>query len=49
VAPPAGRFRPWRNLAIFAGVVAMLSSLGFLTGCGSPTPKLGIDLQGGTQ
>jgi preprotein translocase subunit SecD len=49
VAPPAGRFRPWRNLAIFAGIVALLYSLVFLTGGGHPTPKLGIDLQGGTR
>jgi preprotein translocase subunit SecD len=49
VAPPAGRFRPWRNLAIFAGIVVVLYSLVFLTGGGNPTPKLGIDLQGGTR
>jgi preprotein translocase subunit SecD len=49
VAPPAGRFRPWRNLAIFAGVVAVLYSLVYFTGGGGATPKLGIDLQGGTR
>jgi preprotein translocase subunit SecD len=49
VAPPAGRFRPWRNLTIFAGIVALLYALVFLTGSGQPTPKLGIDLQGGTR
>ncbi len=49
MAPPAGRFRPWRNLAIFAGVVAVLYSLVFLTGGGDATPKLGIDLKGGTR
>jgi preprotein translocase subunit SecD len=49
VAPPAGRLRPWRNLAIFAGIVAVLYSLVFFTGGGDPTPKLGIDLQGGTR
>ncbi|MFN2535180.1 MAG: protein translocase subunit SecD [Pseudonocardiaceae bacterium] len=49
MAPPAGHFRPWRNLAIFAGIVALLYSLVFLTGGGRPTPKLGIDLQGGTR
>ena len=32
MAPPAGRFRPWRNLAIFAGVVAVLYSLVYFTG-----------------
>ncbi|MGH3886081.1 MAG: protein translocase subunit SecD [Pseudonocardiaceae bacterium] len=49
MAPPAGHFRPWRNLAIFAGIVAVLYSLVFFTGGGDPTPKLGIDLQGGTR
>jgi preprotein translocase subunit SecD len=36
-------------LAIFAGIVALLYSLVFFTGGGDPTPKLGIDLQGGTR
>ncbi|HEY6424603.1 MAG TPA: protein translocase subunit SecD [Pseudonocardiaceae bacterium] len=49
MAPPAGQFRPWRNLAVFAGIVVVLYSLVFFTGGGSPTPKLGIDLQGGTR
>ncbi|PZS37632.1 MAG: protein translocase subunit SecD [Pseudonocardiales bacterium] len=49
MAPPAGRFRPWRNLAIFAGIVAVLYSLVFFTSGGGATPKLGIDLQGGTR
>jgi len=49
VAPPAGRISPWRNLAIFAGIVALLYSLVYFTGSGHPTPKLGIDLQGGTR
>ncbi|MGH3923645.1 MAG: protein translocase subunit SecD, partial [Pseudonocardiaceae bacterium] len=49
MAPPAGHVSPWRNLAIFAGVVAVLYSLVFFTGGGDPTPKLGIDLQGGTR
>ncbi len=49
MAPPAGRIRPWRSLAIFAGIVAVLYSLVFFTGSGDPTPKLGIDLQGGTR
>ena len=49
MAPPAVHFRPWRNLAIFAGIVAVLYSLVFFTGGGNPTPKLGIDLQGGTR
>ncbi|HEX2301617.1 MAG TPA: protein translocase subunit SecD, partial [Pseudonocardiaceae bacterium] len=49
MAPPAGRISPWRYLAVFAGIVAILYSLVFFTGSGSPTPKLGIDLQGGTR
>ncbi|MGH4007829.1 MAG: protein translocase subunit SecD [Pseudonocardiaceae bacterium] len=49
MAPPAGQLRPWRNLAIFAGIVAVLYSLVFFTGGGDPAPKLGIDLQGGTR
>jgi preprotein translocase subunit SecD len=49
VAPPAVRFRPGRDLAIFVGIVALLYSLVFFTGGGDPSPKLGIDLQGGTR
>ena len=49
MAPPSGQFRPWRYLASFVGVVAVLYFLVFLTGSGDPTPKLGIDLQGGTR
>lgn len=49
MAPPAGRLRPWRNLAIFAGVVAVLYSLVLFTGGGRLAPKLGIDLKGGTR
>ncbi|MGH3864593.1 MAG: protein translocase subunit SecD [Pseudonocardiaceae bacterium] len=49
MAPPAGRLRPWRNLAFFAGIVVVLYSLVFFTGGRGPTPKLGIDLQGGTR
>lgn len=49
MAPPAGRFSPWRNLGIFVGVIAVLYSLVFFTGGGGVTPKLGIDLQGGTR
>lgn len=47
--PPAGRFRPWRYLAAFAGLVVLLYSLVLFTGGGDPTPRLGIDLQGGTR
>jgi preprotein translocase subunit SecD len=49
VAPPAGRMRPWRYLAIFVAIVAALYSEVFFTGDHSPKPKLGIDLQGGTR
>jgi preprotein translocase subunit SecD len=49
VANNPGQIRPWRYLASFVGVVAVLYSLVFFTGDGSLTPKLGIDLQGGTR
>jgi len=48
VASTPGRIRPWRHLAAFAGIVVVLYALVFLTG-NSSTPKLGIDLQGGTR
>lgn len=49
MATTPGRIRPWRYLAAFLGVVAVLYGLVFFTGDGKPTPKLGIDLQGGTR
>ncbi len=49
MAPPAGQIRPVRYLAIFVAIVAALYCLVFFTGNRSPTPKLGIDLQGGTR
>jgi preprotein translocase subunit SecD len=49
VAPTPGRIRPWRHLGAFAGVVVALYALVFLTGDHRPSPKLGIDLQGGTR
>jgi preprotein translocase subunit SecD len=49
VAPPAQRTRPGRYLATFLGIVVVLYALVFLTGDRKPTPKLGIDLEGGTQ
>ena len=49
MAPTPGRIRPWRYLGAFAGVVVALYALVFFTGDGRPTPKLGIDLQGGTR
>ena len=49
MAPPIVRFRPARYLATFAVVVVALYALVFFTGDGRATPKLGIDLQGGTR
>jgi preprotein translocase subunit SecD len=49
VAHTPGHIRPWRYLAAFVTVVAALYALVFFTGDGRPTPKLGIDLQGGTR
>ncbi|NMH94100.1 protein translocase subunit SecD, partial [Pseudonocardia bannensis] len=49
MASSPGQIRPWRYLAAFAGIVVVLYSLVFFTGDGRPTPKLGIDLQGGTR
>jgi len=48
VATPAGQFRPWRLIWTFIGITAVLYGLVFFTP-GSNTPKLGIDLQGGTR
>jgi preprotein translocase subunit SecD len=48
VASPAGQFRPWRLITAFAILVIVLYGLVFGTK-GSNAPKLGIDLQGGTQ
>ncbi|MDI5978792.1 protein translocase subunit SecD, partial [Amycolatopsis magusensis] len=49
MAPPAGQIRPGRYLAFFVLIVIGLYSLVFFTGNGKPTPKLGIELQGGTR
>jgi preprotein translocase subunit SecD len=49
VASPAGHLRPGRYLAFFVLLIVALYSLVFFTGDGKPTPKLGIDLQGGTR
>ena len=49
MAPPAGQFRPGRYLVIFAVIVGALYALVFFTGDHKPSPKLGIDLQGGTR
>jgi preprotein translocase subunit SecD len=48
VAPPAGHIRPGRYLWVFALIVVLLYALVFLTGDHKLSPKLGIDLQGGT-
>lgn len=48
MASPAGQFRPWRLITAFVILTAVLYSLVFFTK-GSNSPKLGIDLQGGTQ
>ncbi|MET0967301.1 MAG: protein translocase subunit SecD, partial [Nakamurella sp.] len=48
MATPAGQFRPWRLIGTFIGIVAVLYGLVFFTP-GPNTPKLGIDLQGGTR
>ncbi|MGH8965227.1 MAG: protein translocase subunit SecD, partial [Actinomycetes bacterium] len=49
MATTPGHIRPWRYLTAFVVVVAGLYALVFFTGDGRPTPKLGIDLQGGTR
>ncbi|MEV0068785.1 protein translocase subunit SecD [Amycolatopsis sp. NPDC050768] len=49
MAPSAGHLRPGRYLAFFALIVVVLYALVFFTGSGKATPKLGIDLQGGTR
>ncbi len=48
MATPAGQFRPWRMIMTFVVITVGLYSLVFFTS-GSNTPKLGIDLQGGTR
>ncbi len=47
MAAPSGHLPVGRYLASLAGIVAVLYALVFFTG-DSPTPKLGLDLQGGT-
>jgi preprotein translocase subunit SecD len=49
VASSAGQIRPGRYLAFFLFIVVLLYGLVFGTGDHKPTPKLGIDLQGGTR
>ncbi|MGB3302268.1 protein translocase subunit SecD [Gordonia sp. (in: high G+C Gram-positive bacteria)] len=40
---------PWKPLTAFFVLLGIIWALVFFTGGGSPTPKLGIDLQGGTR
>ncbi|WP_137724460.1 protein translocase subunit SecD [Prescottella subtropica] len=49
MAPSTGSVHPVRALTVFAVIVAALYALVFFTGDKSPTPELGIDLQGGTR
>ncbi|MGH3621356.1 MAG: protein translocase subunit SecD [Sciscionella sp.] len=49
MAPPAGHIRPARYLMIFLAIMVALYALVFGTGDHKPTPKLGIDLSGGTR
>jgi len=49
VAPPAGQIRPARYLLAFLAIVVVLYALVFFTGDHRATPKLGIDLKGGTR
>ncbi|GAA3715662.1 protein translocase subunit SecD [Gordonia hankookensis] len=46
---PPREIPPWRPLTAFFVLLAVVWGLVFFTGGGSPTPKLGIDLQGGTR
>jgi preprotein translocase subunit SecD len=46
---PVQQIRPWRYLTAFLGIVVVLYALVFFTGDRKLQPKLGIDLQGGTQ
>ena len=49
MAPSKGPSHPARLLAVFGVLMAVVYALVFFTGDKSPTPKLGIDLQGGTR
>jgi preprotein translocase subunit SecD len=49
VAPPAGQIRPGRYLAFFLFIVVLLYALVFATPDHRASPKLGIDLEGGTR
>ncbi|GGK39965.1 protein translocase subunit SecD [Nocardia camponoti] len=47
--PSKGSAHPYRLLGVYAALLAVIYALVFFTGDHSPTPKLGIDLQGGTR
>ena len=47
MAAPSGQFAAGRYLGVLVGILAVLYALVFFTG-DSPTPKLGLDLEGGT-
>ncbi|MEU2031855.1 protein translocase subunit SecD [Nocardia amamiensis] len=47
--PSQGSAHPLRLLGAYAALLAVVYALVFFTGDKSPTPKLGIDLQGGTR
>ncbi|MBW0106778.1 protein translocase subunit SecD, partial [Pseudonocardia sp. KRD-291] len=50
MASSAGQqISPWRYLTAFVGIVVILYALVLFTGGGNISPKLGIDLQGGTR
>lgn len=49
MAPSNGPVHPARPLALFGVILVALYALVFFTGDKSATPKLGIDLQGGTR
>jgi len=49
VAIPQRSAHPLRLLALYGLIMAAVYSLIFFTGSHSATPKLGIDLQGGTR
>ncbi|MFE3192905.1 protein translocase subunit SecD [Nocardia sp. NPDC059240] len=47
--PSQGTAHPMRLLGVYAALVALMFGLIYLTGDKAHTPKLGIDLQGGTR
>jgi preprotein translocase subunit SecD len=49
VPPSKGSAHPLRLLGVYAALLAVIYALVFFTGDKAATPKLGIDLQGGTR